>query len=66
MKRTLLDALKGLTVADAAAKVAEAGLTAKVFQKGAFITMQAIANTVYLWDDGGKVSEATSGGDEVE
>ena len=66
MKKELLNALKGLAVNDATAKVAEAGLKALVAPLGSMMTMQVKPNTVILWEQDGKVDSAVSGGDELE
>ncbi len=65
MKQSWLDALKGLTVSDAQSKVKDAGLTCNILPKGSMRIMLAVANTVFLYDDAGKVVSAESG-DGVE
>ena len=61
MKQSFLNALKGLSVGVAEAKVKEAGLTCNILPKGSMRIALAVANTVFLYDDSGKVVDAESG-----
>lgn len=61
MKRAFLDGLKGLAVAEAETKVKGAGLQCTVLSKGAMRIAQVVANTVFLYVDGGSICSVEMG-----
>jgi hypothetical protein len=61
MKKTTLEGLKGLVVSEAK-KVAEGeGLTCNLLPKGSMRIMLAVANTVFLYHEGGVVCDVSLG-----
>jgi hypothetical protein len=61
MKKTLLSGLKGLVVSEAKKVVEGESLTCNILPKGSARIMLAVANTVFLYQEGGIVCSAESG-----
>ena len=61
MKKTMLNSLKGLVVSEAKKIVEGEHLTCNLLPKGSARIMLVVANTVFLYHDGGVVCDVESG-----
>lgn len=61
MKKTFLDGLKGLVVSEAKKIVEGEHLTCNLLPKGSARIMLAVANTVFLYHEGGVVCNVENG-----